>query len=164
MRCSIVMLAMLIAAPCALGASNTTTTPTTPIPGTVANKHSGGGFAQCSIDSGLSVFQRGAATRLAPFPIAEIGITRVIREDTSGKKIAASGLAMLKFASATAGMITFDNDDSIAKFPAGESIPFDGYAQVWTPATATLKVSFTIKFSGCNLPVIALYHAVPVPS
>jgi hypothetical protein len=73
------------------------------------------------------------------------------------------GLVRLVFSSATAGTLSPDvlADQITPKLPSWDKFPFSGYSQVWNAGAQTLRVSFTINFKTCALPVVALFRAAP---
>jgi hypothetical protein len=82
---------------------------------------------------------------------------------TGGGYMASSGVVLLTFTSASTGTMSIDFDYSKtgASLPSGETVPFKAYKETWTPSASTLRVSFSIQFAHCTLPVEALFRAAP---
>jgi hypothetical protein len=136
--------------------------PTTLMAGTVA----GGGVneptASCSLNPGQALFQRSAATPANPNPPAIISLPAVYQQVFHVSSDAYYGVLLLKFSSATAGTVHVDySGNATGKLPSGETVPFTGYAAVWTPSSFTLRVTFSFLFKDCTLPITALFRAAP---
>jgi len=147
-------------APAALAAAPV---PTSLIAGTMI-----GGNAQtnsrytCRADSGISFFQRPAATASIHNPAVEIGYPSFTVSDSSHglNSIYGNGLSIMKFTAATLGTVSFDNASPLSGEPTG-TVKFFDYKQTWTPSTSRLTVSFTLRFPHCDLPIQAIYHGAP---
>jgi hypothetical protein len=98
--------------------------------------------ASCFVGRGLATFQRNAAAPNASLSFAEL--TGQPYRDLSGH-------VLLVFTTATAGRVYFRFDPAIA------STPFFGYIQTYNAAARRLAVKFTIRFTGCDLSIYAVF-------
>jgi hypothetical protein len=119
----------------------------------------------CTLNDGQGEFQRMSPTAAKPNPPAMIAMPRAATYNAktgSGYK-ASSGVVVLNFTTAAAGnmQIDFDYSKASQNLPSGETIPFRGYREVWTPSTSTLRVTFDVVFDHCTLPVRALFRSAP---
>lgn len=158
---TVIVIAGLGLAPAAIAAS---APPATLMMGTVADTNGTGkpGY-HCSAGVGPAFFQRGPIVAGAAAPPALISISSAGFSNFPVAEASYTGVLALKFSSATGGTVAFDYNESTLNtvLPSGDTARFTGYSQVWTPGAATLKVSFTIAFQGCTLPVVGLFHAQP---
>jgi hypothetical protein len=115
----------------------------------------------CYVASGISFFQRPAATASIRNPAVEIGFPSVSVNDAhAGRNSSgAIGLAVMKFTTATLGAASFDSGSKSGE-PLGD-VPFFDYKQTWTPSTSRLTVSFTLRLPHCDLPIQAIFHGAP---
>jgi hypothetical protein len=141
--------------------------PATPMNGTTAQEsvYAANNFS-CFSQWGPATFQRAAATASAPKPPALLGLANETLENPSNPKaqqVTMIGLVRLVFSSATAGTLSPDviGDQITPNLPAEDKFPFSGYSQVWNAGAQTLRVSFTINFKTCAVPVHALFRAAP---
>jgi hypothetical protein len=162
-RCLATLLLSMIAAT-AQAASGP---PATSMNGTTAEAsvYAAKGFS-CFTQWGPATFQRAAVTASAPMPPALIGLANETLENPEHPKaqqVNMMGLVRLVFSSATAGTLSPDvlADQITPKLPSWDKFPFSGYSQVWNAGAQTLRVSFTINFKTCALPVVALFRAAP---
>ena len=161
------LLASLLLSTVAVAAQAASGPPATPLNGTTAQESVyAANTISCFSSPGPATFQRAAATASAPRPPALIGLANESLEDPEHPKaqqVTMMGLVRLVFSSATAGTASPDMDTGQVnpKLPSGESFPFSGYSQVWNAGAQTLRVSFTIDFKTCTLPVVALFRAAP---
>jgi hypothetical protein len=138
--------------------------PTTVMLGTAMGSDTNGGKNHfCSMQGGPAGFQRVAATAGRPNPPVILSLVSVVfTAPPPARGISSAGVVLLHFTSATGGVARFDFDvGHNSSLPAGETVPFGGYSQVWTPSSGTLRVSFNFLFPGCALPVTALFRTIP---
>ena len=119
----------------------------------------------CRVYAGQALFQRGAATAANPHPVALVSVPLVSGITQSTENDAQYvGVLRLNFTRATAGTLSADYNEAVIQpeLPAASNSRFEKYSAVWTPSSASLKVSFDIIFTGaCIVPVTALFHATP---
>jgi hypothetical protein len=118
------------------------------------------GYA-CSLKSGQGSFQREAPTAKVINPDAMLSLPEVTLKSGS-KTVSYTALVTLDFSTATSGKVIFDdeaNSDAVPK----PTVTFDGYSEVYDGKSFKLKVTFTLKFNGCALPVQTLFRAAPQP-
>jgi hypothetical protein len=141
--------------------------PTTQIMGTFASSSVTGTSTDfvCMLNDGQGQFQRISPTAARPNPPAMIAMppAATFNARTGGGYKASSGVVVLHFTSANAGIMQIDFDYSKAgsSLPSGESVPFRAYKEAWNPTTSILRVTFDIIFDHCTLPVRALFRAAP---
>src|SRR5579859_4763322 len=138
--------------------------PETVIMGTVAAAGASGTGHGCTTNAGPAMFQRRAATAAQPNPTAILDLPSVaVSQQFPPSGLSLTGTLLLRFTSATAGKAQFDYDQSTinSNLPLGQTVPFSNYKQVWTPSSATLKVTFDINFPNCSLPVLTLFRSIP---
>ncbi len=98
---------------------------------------------------------------IQPNPDAMVNLPEV-KFTNQGKPVSYTGIATLGFLTATTGKIVFDDDEN-SDTATATTVPFADYAASYDQSNFKLRVSFTIKFKGCALPVKALFRAAPQP-
>jgi hypothetical protein len=159
MKRTVALIIGLVSAPAAQAASMP---PTTLMAGTVAGGAVNGPTAGCSINPGQAFFQRSAVTAVKANPPAMISLPPVFQQVFRVSSDEYEGILLLKFSSATAGTVYVDHSgNATGKLPSGETVPFTNYEAVWTPSAFTLRVTFSLVFKDCALPITALFRAAP---
>jgi len=119
------------------------------------------GGSVCSVKPGPAGFQRDDPTTKQANPDAMLSLPEV-KFTNQSKTVSYTGIATLGFSTATTGKIVFDDDEDSDTAPT-TTVPFVNYSESYDQSNFKLRVSFTIQFKGCALPVKALFRAAPQP-
>jgi hypothetical protein len=159
----LLLAAVLISGLPAVAAIAGTTVPNRPMIGSVyesTGKPSVSGSA-CSVKPGPGSFQREAPTTGEKTPDAMMSLPEVTAK-SAGTTVSYTALATLDFSNATSGKVIFDDDENSDSAPK-PAVTFAGYSEAYDGKSFKLKITFTLKFKGCTLPVQALFRAAPQP-
>lgn len=107
--------------------------------------------ASCYVERGFSTFQRNGSGPKAVISFDEISYP--VADGTRSRDI--RGQAVMTFTDASNGSIRFK---ITAAYPGGTiSVPFSGYTETFSGPGGLLTVKFSIKFTGCTLPITATF-------